>query len=87
MTSCHNHEANQIDAIAEEVFVKKSMQCYTEIMSSIIPVRQLEVRGYEENQLKLTGLVETSEFAEGFRSIYMKTLVYFVNKLLSKQDE
>ena len=43
--------------------------------------------GYEENQIKLTGIVEQEEFCEAFRQAYLKTLVYYCNRLLAKSDE
>jgi hypothetical protein len=87
MTSCHNHEANTIDGIIEKVFEKRELRWYNEFLSSIIPLRQVEVMGYEENNLKLTGLVEQEEFGESFREVYLKLLVYFSNQLLDKKDE
>jgi len=37
MTSCHNTEANEIDRIIEEAFVKNN-GCFTDFFGSITPL-------------------------------------------------
>ena len=87
MTSCHNHEANTIDNMVEAVFEKREMPVFRDFLGSVIPLRQVFVEGYEENQIKLTGIVESEEFAAGFRSVYLKTLAYFAGQYLDRGDE
>lgn len=39
---------------------------------------------YEENQIILTGIIEASEFVEGFKKVFMKALCYFAEEKLDE---
>ena len=75
-----------IDDLAKETFEKKS--CINPIFQgSALPITQFESDGYQENQIKLTGIVEDEDFTKGFREIYMKLIVFYINKFITKSDK
>ncbi|EAR99357.2 carrier protein (macronuclear) [Tetrahymena thermophila SB210] len=86
MTSCHSIEANQIDRIIEETYVKK-MCFFKDYLGSIKPVQQFKVKAYEENQLQFTGIITDSGFVQGFKDILLKMLVYFANQVIYMPED
>jgi hypothetical protein len=83
MTSCHNTEAITIDSMGEEYFGREPSFVFKNWFGTAQPMRQFEVKGYEESAMKFVGFVEGSDFGEGFIMIYKKMLAYFADSLLT----
>ncbi|KRX07521.1 hypothetical protein PPERSA_11070 [Pseudocohnilembus persalinus] len=84
--SCHSHEAMAIDDLTKEVFEKKN--CINQnFQGAALPITQFNTDGYQENQIKLTGIVEDEDFNKGFREIYLKLIVFYINKFITRSDK
>ncbi len=86
MTSCHSKEAQTIDNIVEYYFNNNDKKLFTEYFGSVMPMCQFFNLGYEESKLSLTGVVESEEFMKGFRTIYLKIIVFYISKFIFKED-
>jgi hypothetical protein len=59
---------------------------FKEAFGAITPFTETTVEAYEENQLKLTGIIESSEFVEGFRAILLQIMCFFLKETFSCAD-
>lgn len=92
-TSCHGVEARVIDRMAGAYFDVRDDDApadrqvvNVDFCSSLTPYSTFTVDTYEENQLKLTGIVEDQDFIEGFKLLFLKLLCYYALDILAEDD-
>lgn len=86
VTSCHNIESQTVDNMIEETWGASKAGCSGSFLLTVL--RPLESRKhmlFEENEIKLTGIIESEEFVTLFRSHFIRVLLlYFRSQGLSK---
>lgn len=76
MTSCHSKEGESIDKMVEETWGDNKQTCtFAPYQYAITPFLNEKVYVPTENDIQLTGVIESKEFVQLFKQTALKSII------------
>ena len=79
-TVCHAEENANINEITKEIF-ENNRKCAPNYAFALSPIKQLSFSVYEDVKFKLTGVIDSPEFARLVKGYFMRVLAYKLREL------